>query len=68
MVLPSAAIGPMGIVIGQCVRPSVRLFVRLFVRLSIHPKRHSHSYSLTISAVSLKFGGMMHSTMEQTAI
>ena len=36
--------------------------------LSVHPKRSSCSISLWISAISLKFGGVMHSTMEQIAI
>ena len=58
--LPSAAIGPTGIVVGHCVRPSVRLSVR--------PERRSRSNSLRISANIPKFGGMMHSTMEQIAI
>ena len=49
---PSA---PTGISVGHCVRPSVR------------PERHYHFNSLRISAVSLKFGGMMHSTMDQIA-
>ena len=31
------------------------------VCLSAHPERHSHSNSLRISAIGLKFGGMMHS-------
>ena len=37
------------------------------VRLSVCPEWHSHSNSLRISAISLKFDGMMHSTMEQIA-
>ena len=52
----SAAIGPTGIVVGHCVRPSVR------------PERHSRSNALRISTISLKFGGMMHNTMAQIAI
>ena len=50
---PSA---PTGIDVGHCVRPSVR------------PERHYHSNSLRISDISLKFSGMMHSTMEQIVI
>ena len=50
---PSA---PTGIDVGHCVRPSVR------------PERHYHFNSLRISAISLKFGGMMHSTMDQMAL
>ena len=47
---------PMGIVVGHCVRPSVCL------------ERRYRSNSLRISAISLKFGGIMHSTIEQIDI
>ena len=56
-ILTSDAIGPMGIVVGhRAGRPSVR------------PERRSRSNSLRIIAISLKFGGIMHSTMEHIAI
>ena len=42
--------------VGHCVRPSVR------------PERHYHLSFLKISAINLKYGGMMHSTMEQVAV
>ena len=35
------------------------------VRPSACPERRYHSNALRISAISLKFGGMMHSTMKQ---
>ena len=54
--LPSAAIGPRGIIVGHCVRPSVCPSVRA---------KRSRTNSLGISAISLKFAGMMHSTIEQ---
>ena len=31
-----------------------------YCRRSVHPERRSRSYSLRISAISLNFGGMMH--------
>ena len=59
--LPSAAID---IVVGYCVRPSLCPSVRPSVR----PERRSHSNSLRISAISLNFGRMMHSNIQQIAI
>ena len=50
ILLPSA---PTGFDVGHCVHPFVR------------PERHYHSNFLRISAISLKFGGMMHSNMKQ---
>ena len=47
---PSA---PTGIDVGHCVHPFFQ------------PERHYHLNSLRISAISLKFGGMMHSSMKQ---
>ena len=41
--------------------------VCLSVGPSVHPEWRHCSNSLRISAISLKFGGMMHSTMEQIA-
>ena len=55
ILLPSAVIGP---------NDNWRQWLRPFVR----PEWHYHSNTLRISAVSLKFDGMMHSTMEQIAI
>ena len=57
-----------GIVIGHCVWLDSRLSVCVSVCLSVHPKWHSCFNFLIISAIDLKFGGMMHSTMEQIAI
>ena len=48
--------------------PSVRPSIRPSACPSVRPNRSSRSNSLRISAISLKFGGMMHSTMEQIAI
>ena len=62
--LPSA---PTGIVVGNCVHPSVCPAVCPSVHPSVHPEWHSCFNSLRISAISLKFGGMMHSTVEQIA-
>ena len=59
--MPSALTG---IAVGHCVRPSVRPSVLPFVR----PERQSRCNSSRISAIRLKFSGMMHSTMEQIAI
>ena len=53
--IPSAAIG-------HCVRSSVCPSV------SVRPERRYRSNSLRISAISLKFRGMMPSTMEQMKI
>ena len=53
---PRPPLAPTGIVVGHSVFPSV------------HSEWCSFSNSLRISAISLKFGGMMHSTMEQIAI
>ena len=47
---------PTGIDISHCVHPSVR------------PEIHYHSNSLRISAISIIFGGMMHSNMKPIAI
>ena len=38
------------------------------MRPSIRPKRRYRSNSLMISAMGLKLGGMMHSTVKQIAI
>ena len=59
ILLPSAAIGADG----YCRRS-----LRPGVCLSVRPERRYRSNSLGISTISLKFGGMMHSTMEQIAI
>ena len=50
---------PTGSVVGHCVRPAVCLSV---------PNNVPAQNSLRISAISLIFGGEMHSTMEQIAI
>ena len=49
----------MGIVVGHCVRSTGRLSVRPPVYPSVRPERHYRSNSLRISALSLKFGGMI---------
>ena len=50
------------------IHPSVCLFVHLSVCPSVRPKQCSHSNSLRIIAISLKFYGMMHSTMKHIVI
>ena len=57
--LPSSAIGTDGYCRRHCVHPSVRPPVRL--------ERCSCSNLIKISAISLKFGGMIYSTMEYMA-
>ena len=49
------------------VIPVGRLSISPSIRLSF-PKIRHHSNSLRISAISLTFGGMMHSTMGQITI
>ena len=49
---------------GVVVIPYVSPFVHPYLR----PERYYHSNSLRISAICLKFGGMMHSTMEQITV
>ena len=66
--LPPAAIGPTGIIVVHCVRPPVRPSVRLPVCPPVRPERRSRSNSLRITAIDLKLGGMMHSTMKHIAI
>ena len=44
------------------------LFHAQFIHPSIHPERRHHSNSLRISAISLNFGGMIHSTMKQISL
>ena len=50
---PQPTLAPTGIVVGHCVRPSSHLSV------SVQPEWCYHSNFLIISAISLKFGGMM---------
>ena len=50
------------------VLSSLRPAVCPSIRLSIRHEGHYCSNSLRISAISLKFSAMMHSTMEQIAI
>ena len=63
--LPTATIGADGYW-RRTMRPPVRVSVcptvRLFVRLA---KRRYHCNSLNISGISLKFGGVTHSTIKQ---
>ena len=55
ILLPSAVIGANG-------------YWRQWLRPSVRPEWYYHSSTLRILAISLKFDGMMHSTMEQIAI
>ena len=55
-ILPAVSIGADG----YCRRP-----MRMPVRPSARPERRYASNSLRISAIGLKFGGMMHNTMKQ---
>ena len=57
--LPSASIG----IAGYC-----RHSMGLSARPSVRPKRRCRSNSLSISAIDLKFGGVMHSTMKQNTL
>ena len=56
---PRPQSAPTGIVVVHCVRPSVRP--------SVHPEGRYRSNPLRILAISLKSGGMMHSTMKRIA-
>ena len=60
--LPSAAIGT-----DAYCRRSLRPPVCLFVRPSVRLERCSCSNLIKISAINLKFGGMIYSTMEYMA-
>ena len=64
ILLPRAAIGPTGIVVGHCGWPSVHLAGQPSVRLSVP----NDIPSWRILVISLKFIGMIHSTMDQMAI
>ena len=56
---PRSPSAPMGIVVGHYVRP---------VHPSVRRSVLNDATALTLSAISLKFGGMMHSAMDQIAI
>ena len=59
---PSAPPTLTGIVVFPCVRTSLGL------RPFVLPEQRFHSNSLMTSAIILKFGGKVHSTMKQIAI
>ena len=61
-------LAPTGIVISHCIRPFAHTSIHLSVCPSVRPECHYQINSLMISTISLKFGGMMHSTMEQITI